>query len=389
MAGEWAQRVLGELIENFDSIRVPVREAQRRSGSYPYYGASGIVDYIDGYLFDGEYLLIAEDGENLRTRNTPIAFLARDKFWVNNHAHIVRGNGDADTRFLMYALSVTDVSGYLTGSTMPKLTQGNLNRIPILTPPIEEQRAVADILGSLDEKIELNGRMSETLEAMVRALFSAWFVEFEPVRWKVKELVSEGILEIGDGYRAKNSEIGSPGLPFMRAGNLNNGFDTHGAELLHESSVARAGPKLSKPGDVAFTSKGTIGRFARVTEWTEPFVYSPQVCYWRSLDSMRLEPSVLYCWMQSGDLLSQLLSVAGQTDMAPYVSLRDQREMEVPMFPDAQHLLARRLEPLLQRQALLMTETKTLAAIRDVLLPMLVSGNLRVSSAQLVAQNVA
>src|SRR3972149_6717475 len=115
MVGEWRERSLGELTENFDSLRVPVKEADRGVGPYPYYGASGIVDYVDKFLFDGEYLLIAEDGENLRTRNTPVAFLARGKFWVNNHAHIVRGNSEAHTRFLMYALSRANISGYLTG----------------------------------------------------------------------------------------------------------------------------------------------------------------------------------------------------------------------------------------------------------------------------------
>jgi restriction endonuclease S subunit len=109
MAGEWRERNLGELTENFDGMRVPVKEADRRSGPYPYYGTSGIVDYVDGFLFDGE---------NLRTRNTPVAFLARGKFWVNNHAHLVRGNHEADTRFLMYSLAAADISGYLTGSTM-------------------------------------------------------------------------------------------------------------------------------------------------------------------------------------------------------------------------------------------------------------------------------
>src|SRR5438552_239402 len=161
MAAEWPERPLGELTDNFDARRVPVKEADRRPGPYPYYGASGVVDRVDDYLFDGEYLLIAEDGENLRTRSTPVAFLARGKFWVNNHAHIVRGNGEADTRFLMYALLSTDISGYLTGSTMPKLTQGNLNRIPLLAPPLPEQRAIAHILGTLDDKIALNRRLNE------------------------------------------------------------------------------------------------------------------------------------------------------------------------------------------------------------------------------------
>ena len=177
--------MLGELTDNFDAVRVPVKQADRQPGPYPYYGASGVVDRVDDYLFDGEYLLIAEDGENLRTRNTPIAFLANGKFWVNNHAHIVRGNHKTNTRYLMYALSELDISGYLTGSTMPKLTQGNMNRISLLTPLLPEQRAIAHILGTLDDKIELNRRMNETLEAMARALFKSWFVDFDPVRAKM------------------------------------------------------------------------------------------------------------------------------------------------------------------------------------------------------------
>ncbi len=186
MAGEnWPLVPLGELTENLDGRRVPVKENERKPGPYPYYGASGIVDQVDGYLFDGEYLLIGEDGENLRTRQTPIAFMATGKFWVNNHAHIVRGNHRADTRFLSYVLSQTEISGYLTGSTMPKLTQGNLNRLPVIAPPLAEQKAIAAVLGALDDKIELNRRMNATLEAMARALFQSWFVDFEPVRAKL------------------------------------------------------------------------------------------------------------------------------------------------------------------------------------------------------------
>jgi type I restriction enzyme S subunit len=183
MAGEnWPLVPLGELTENFDGRRVPVKENERKPGPYPYYGASGIVDRVDGYLFDGEYLLIGEDGENLRTRQTPVAFVATGKFWVNNHAHIVRGNHRADTRFLSYVLSQTEISGYLTGSTMPKLTQGNLNRLPVIAPPLAEQKAIAAVLGALDDKIELNRRMNATLEAMARALFQSWFIDFDPVR---------------------------------------------------------------------------------------------------------------------------------------------------------------------------------------------------------------
>ena len=183
---EWKEFPLGALTENLDSKRVPVKETDRKVGPYPYYGASGVVDHIDQYLFEGLHLLIAEDGENLRTRKLPIAFLAEGRFWVNNHAHVVRGNHRADTRFLSYALKIADVTSYLTGSTMPKLTQGNLLRIPIRTPSLPKQRAIAETLGALDEKIELNRRTNAILEAAARTLFNDWFIDFGPTRAKIE-----------------------------------------------------------------------------------------------------------------------------------------------------------------------------------------------------------
>jgi type I restriction enzyme S subunit len=158
-----------------------VKGLDRKAGPYPYYGASGIIGHIDDFIFDGEYLLVAEDGENLRTRKTPIAFLADGKFWVNNHAHIIRGNHLAETRYLCYLLSVTDISGYLTGSTQPKLTQGNLNRIPLRLPSVATQRWVVSVLDSLTDKIQLNRRMNRTLEAIAQAIFKSWFIDFDPV----------------------------------------------------------------------------------------------------------------------------------------------------------------------------------------------------------------
>src|SRR5581483_4839052 len=198
----WSVEQFGNLVENYDSVRVPVRQGDRRPGSYPYYGASGIVDHVDGYLFHGEYLLIAEDGENLRTRQTPIAFLATGKFWVNNHAHIVRANSRASTRFLAYVLAHADVSGYLTGSTMPKLTQANMNRIPLAAPPVDEQRAIAGVLGALDGKIELNRRTNETLEAIARALFKSWFVDsangLKTAKFSTIAMLSRGAINPSD-----------------------------------------------------------------------------------------------------------------------------------------------------------------------------------------------
>ena len=230
--GEWRMCTLGELTDNFDAFRVPVKQRERRPGPYPYYGASGVVDHVGGFLFDGEYLLIAEDGENLRTRTTPIAFLANGKFWVNNHAHIVRGNSDADTRFLKYALSGLDISGYLTGSTMPKLTQGNMNRISLLTPPLPEQRAIAHVLGTLDDKIELNRRMNETLEEMARALFKSWFVDFEPVRAKMEGRWRRG--ESLPGLPAEHHDLFPDRLVESELGEIPEGWEVKGLGELVE-----------------------------------------------------------------------------------------------------------------------------------------------------------
>ena len=185
MTAEWTTSRFDELSINFDRKRRPVKELDRRPGPYPYYGASGVVDHVDDYIFDGDYLLVAEDGENLRTRRRPIAFLARGRFWVNNHAHIVTGNERADTRFLMYALQHLEIDAYLTGAVMPKLTQGNLSRIEVSHPLLPEQRAIVGVLGALDDKIEQNRRTARALERLARAIFRAWFVDFEPIKAKV------------------------------------------------------------------------------------------------------------------------------------------------------------------------------------------------------------
>jgi type I restriction enzyme S subunit len=148
-------------------------------------------------------------------------------------------------------------------------------------------------------------------------------------------------MEIGDGYRAKRVELADEGLPFARAANINDGFQFEGAERLGREAVEKAGPKVSKPGDVVFTSKGTVGRFALVQPETEQFAYSPQLCYWRSLDPSVLLPRYLYYWMNGPGFFEQVAAVKGQTDMAEYVSLRDQRRMTLPLPPlDEQERIA-------------------------------------------------
>ncbi|MEQ1816711.1 MAG: restriction endonuclease subunit S [Nitrosomonas sp.] len=153
---------------------------------------------------------------------------------------------------------------------------------------------------------------------------------------KISDLIENESLEIGDGYRAKNSEMASVGLPFARAGNINNGFDFEDADFLSEKSVAQVGDKISQPDDAVITTKGTFGRVAYVRPNTPRFVYSPQLCYWRVRNSSVIQPRFVYYWLQGPDFLSQAFQVKSSTDMADYTSLTDQRRMVITA-PDVEN----------------------------------------------------
>jgi type I restriction enzyme S subunit len=149
-------------------------------------------------------------------------------------------------------------------------------------------------------------------------------------------LIDDGALMVSDGYRAKNRELGFPGLPFARAGNVNKGFDFRSADHLREELVPLAGKKIALSGDVVFTSKGTVGRFAFVAPTTPLFVYSPQLCFWRVLRREDLVPRFVYFWMSGNECRRQFYALKGQTDMADYISLRDQRTITVTAPPVAE-----------------------------------------------------
>ena len=141
---------LEDISENCDNQRKPVTSGNRESGEYPYYGASGIVDYVNDYIFDGDYLLVSEDGANLLARNTPIAFSISGKNWVNNHAHILKFKTYETRKFVEYYLNSIDLTTFISGGAQPKLNQKNLNKIPIPIPSQEKQKDIVAILDRFD-----------------------------------------------------------------------------------------------------------------------------------------------------------------------------------------------------------------------------------------------
>ncbi|MFG5203353.1 restriction endonuclease subunit S [Xylella fastidiosa subsp. multiplex] len=135
---------------NLDSQRRPLKKSVREAGEFAYYGASGIIDYVSDYIFDGDYLLVSEDGANLLARSTPIAFSISGKTWVNNHAHVLQFNSYIERRFVEIYLNSIDLSLYVSGAVQPKLNQANLNRIPIPIPPLEVQARIVAVLDQFD-----------------------------------------------------------------------------------------------------------------------------------------------------------------------------------------------------------------------------------------------
>ena len=146
----YAVVTLEDIAENCDSMRKPVTSGKREAGEYPYYGASGIVDYVKDYIFDGDYLLVSEDGANLLARSTPIAFSISGKNWVNNHAHVLKFDCYETRRFIEFYLNSIDLSSYISGGAQPKLNQKNLNRIEIPLPSQERQKYIVEILDRFD-----------------------------------------------------------------------------------------------------------------------------------------------------------------------------------------------------------------------------------------------
>ena len=135
----WTVGRLEEVMENFDSKRKPLSSRQRdlRKGVFPYYGAASIVDYVDDFLFDGVYLLMGEDGTVITPDEKPILQYVEGKFWVNNHAHVLRGKDPYSTEFLYLLLKNKNIKHLVTGAVQPKINQGNMNGLEITIPEKE------------------------------------------------------------------------------------------------------------------------------------------------------------------------------------------------------------------------------------------------------------
>ena len=269
---DWEQRKLGDVVESLDTMRKPLEGAKRISGPYPYYGASGIVDYVDGYLFDEELILLSEDGANITDRNYPVCFLASGKYWVNNHAHVLRTKQANENNFICNSLERKDYTQYNTGMAMPKLNKETCKKIPILCPGFEEQKKVGDYFRSLDHLITLHQRKCEQTKTLKKYMLQKMFPQDGE---KVPQIRFEGFTE--DWEQRKVSEItssysgGTPkagtteyydgDIPFIRSGEIYG--DT--TELfITEEGLNSSSAKMIHIGDILYALYGaTSGEVSR------------------------------------------------------------------------------------------------------------------------------
>jgi type I restriction enzyme S subunit len=364
---KWTTLPLRERVINHDKRRIPVRSSERESGVYPYYGASGVVDHVSGFLFDGTYLLVAEDGENLRSRKTPIAFLAHGQFWVNNHAHVIEGNADNDTRYLSYALEAADVGGFITGSAQPKLNQDALGRIPINAPGLAEQRQIAATLGVLDDKIASNRRAI----SLLRSLLDGMSASLRP------SLPSTNLREIASVPRstAKPSELGSRlvdhfslpafdthGLPdrVPATGIMSNKFLVATASVL----VSRLNPRINRT-------------WFAVPESGYPALASTEFMILEPRDEIDL--GALWLAVRDESFVSELVSrVTGTSGSHQRIRPDDALSITVPDVRQLDPSQKKKASVLLRLTHQREKESQRLARLRDALRPELLSGRLGV-----------
>lgn len=169
---EWEVKRLGEICTFLDSQRIPIKDADRgkMQGKYPYYGASGIIDYVNDYIFDDDLILLGEDGANIIMRSTPLAFLVSGKVWINNHAHVLKTKSGFSRYYVCNYLESLSYDKYNTGTAQPKLNREVCEKIPVLLPPKKEQNRLSELFTTWDTAIEKQSELIEKLKLRKRAL---------------------------------------------------------------------------------------------------------------------------------------------------------------------------------------------------------------------------
>lgn len=358
---------IGDVLQSFSSARTPIKAADRVPGEIPYLGASGVVDYVDGFTHDGSYLCVAEDGANLLTRSLPIAWIQDGRFWANNHLHVLGGVSRNRLKFFQYAIEQANVASFVTGSAQPKLNKASLERIeiPSFGPSCED--AIGYVLSALDDKIAASRATASLSRLLIRS-------------------IAEGL--------EKQTPLAEFAVRNKRSLNPSKMSD----ELVLHFSIPRfdAGSPIIEPADAIKSSKIVVQQPSVLVSKLNPetprvwSVPRPSVDFvsLASTEFISLEPdqitqSQLYAATLHPDFHQQLASLVGGTSKSHQRVKPD--EMLQCLVPDVRELSddqIRLLETLSQLEAQAVQEMGTLAKTRDELLPLLMSGKITVKEAE-------
>jgi len=353
----WGRVKLGDVIEIFDNQRIPLDSESRSTikGYIPYCGATGIIDYINDSIFDGEYVLIAEDGGKFN-RFEETAYIMKGKFWANNHVHIVRGkDGILDDRFLMYSVNYQDISYYILGSTREKLNQQLLKSVVIFLPPLPEQRKIVEVLETVDNAIEKTERIIEKYKRIKQGLMQELLTKgidengnirseethkFKdsplgriPEEWEVVELGKHAFVTKLAGFEYTKffdySQQGS--VVAIRGINIKNGkLDLREIQTIPKKISEKLPRSKLKKNDIVMSYVGTIGECAIIPE-DDKYHLAPNVAKIQ-LDFKFFNSLYVLYYLYSKKGKKELLDLVGSTTQAA-LSMSNIRKIKIPLPP--------------------------------------------------------
>jgi len=266
---------LADVCDILDSQRIPVTARDRVKGCYPYYGANGIQDYVDKYIFDDELVLLAEDGGNFGSKESPIAYRVSGKCWVNNHAHVLKPHDNTDVDYLCYALMFYNTEGLVNGATRQKLTQSAMKKMIIPLCDLKRQQEIVNELNAVSHLISLRQRQAEKLDELVKARFVEMFGEGKyggnPLS-NVCKLITDGTHQ--------PPQFVDAGIPFLLVSNLVHNEITYDTEKFiskesYQELIKRTPVEI---GDILLSIVGSYGH-AGVVRTDKPFCFQRHIAY--------------------------------------------------------------------------------------------------------------
>ncbi len=265
---------LGEVCEILDSQRIPITASNRVPGPYPYYGANGVQDYVNDYIFDDELVLLAEDGGNFGSKEKPIAFRVSGKCWVNNHAHVLKPKLGLDVDYLCYSLMFYDVGSLVNGATRQKLTQADMRKMEIPMRSIDEQRHIVSLLHTASQMVFKRRKQLVQLDDLIKARFVEMFGN-EKNLMPMSDVCS--IITDGTHQPPKFRETG---IPFIFVSNITGDKVTYDAEKFIDQDAYDELIKRTpiEVGDVLLSTVGSYGHPA-VVKTDKKFLFQRHIAY--------------------------------------------------------------------------------------------------------------